>query len=272
LWLRRLGMEWSWRLLQEPGRMWRRYILGNPEFVLRALLDALQMRLARAPQECLRQGHLKACGRRVRWWLATRATPLAKRLLDIIGAGLALLLLGPLMAVTALAIRMESRGPVFFHQERVGLRGKTFRLWKFRSMYCDAEARKAALATRNEMEGGVLFKIKDDPRITRVGRIIRRFSIDELPQLWNVLRGDMALVGPRPALPAEVAQYSLLERRRLQARPGITCLWQVSGRSNIPFARQVEMDLEYIHRATVTTDLRLLVKTVPAVISGTGAY
>jgi lipopolysaccharide/colanic/teichoic acid biosynthesis glycosyltransferase len=139
-------------------------------------------------------------------------------------------------------------------------------------MYSDAEARKAALVRRNEMTGGVLFKIKDDPRITRIGRIIRRFSIDELPQLWNVLRGDMALVGPRPALPDEVAQYSLEARRRLSARPGITCIWQVSGRSNIPFEGQVAMDLEYIHTATLTTDLRLLLKTVPAVISGSGAY
>ena len=161
---------------------------------------------------------------------------------------------------------------MFFSQQRVGLRGRPFRLWKFRSMYRDAEGRRAALAANNEMAGGVLFKMRDDPRITRVGRLIRRLSIDELPQLWNVLRGDMALVGPRPALPGEVAEYSLEARGRLAVRPGITCIWQVSGRSGIPFEGQVAMDLDYIHRATLATDLQLLLKTVPAVISGDGAY
>ena len=268
-WLRRLGMEWTWRLLQEPTRLWRRYVLGNPEFVLRALLDSLRQRRAAAP---LRQSRLRASGRRLHWWLSTRATPLGKRALDLVGAGSLLLLSAPLMAITAMAIRLESPGPVLFSQQRVGLRGQPFRLWKFRSMYQDAEERRAALAARNEMSGGVLFKMHKDPRITRVGRLIRRLSIDELPQLWNVLRGDMALVGPRPALPAEVAQYSLTARRRLLARPGITCTWQVSGRSTLPFARQIELDLQYIHKASVAEDLRLLLKTVPAVIGGQGAY
>jgi lipopolysaccharide/colanic/teichoic acid biosynthesis glycosyltransferase len=139
-------------------------------------------------------------------------------------------------------------------------------------MYIDAEQRKAALMAQNEMAGGVLFKMRHDPRITRVGRIIRRFSIDELPQLWNVLRGDMSLVGPRPALPQEVAQYRLSDRHRLLASPGITCIWQVSGRSDIPFDRQVELDVEYIHSARLSTDIQLLAKTIPAVISGRGAY
>ena len=268
-WLRRLGMEWTWRLLREPTRLWRRYILGNPEFVLRALVDSCRQRSAAAP---LRQSRLRAGGRRLHWWLSTRATPLGQRALDLVGAGSLLLLSAPLMALTALAIRLESPGPALFSQQRVGLRGQPFRLWKFRSMYQDAEERRAALEARNEMSGGVLFKIHDDPRITRVGRLIRRLSIDELPQLWNVLRGDMALVGPRPALPAEVAQYSLTARRRLLTRPGITCTWQVSGRSTLPFARQVELDLQYIHKASVAEDLRLLLKTVPAVIGGQGAY
>jgi exopolysaccharide biosynthesis WecB/TagA/CpsF family protein len=271
LWLRRMGMEWTWRLLQEPGRMWRRYLLGNPVFVLRALYDAVTRPRELAHYAGLQHGNLRASGRKLRWWLSSRATPVSRRALDILGAGLGLMLAGPLMLLTALAIRLESPGPVFFSQQRVGLRGAQFRLWKFRSMYTDAEARRAALASHNEMDGGVLFKIKDDPRITRVGRLIRRFSIDELPQLWNVLRGDMALVGPRPALPDEVAQYRLTDRQRLLVRPGITCIWQVSGRSSIPFERQVEMDLEYIHKATLTTDLHLLLKTVPTVISGHGA-
>ncbi len=271
-WLRRIGMEWSWRLLQEPARMWRRYILGNPAFMYRAWRAAVQARKARRGNHILRQGNLKALLDRLHWSLSTRATPLGKRLLDIVGAGSGLILAAPLMALIALAIRIESPGPVFFCQQRVGLRGTPFRLWKFRSMFSDAEARKHELAGSNEMNGGVLFKIRHDPRITRVGRIIRRLSIDELPQLWNVLRGDMALVGPRPALPGEVAQYSLEARRRLATRPGITCIWQVSGRSNIPFEGQVTMDLEYIQTATLTTDIRLLLKTVPAVIGGSGAY
>jgi exopolysaccharide biosynthesis WecB/TagA/CpsF family protein len=272
LWLRKSGMEWVWRLLQEPGRMWRRYIIGNPEFVIRAWLDARHIRRQRRPDAGLGQIHSIALGRRLLWWLSTRITPLTKRTLDIVGAGTGLLLASPLLTLTALAIRLESPGSMFFSQERVGLRGKTFRFWKFRSMYIDAEKQKDTLMKQNEMAGGVLFKMKQDPRITRIGRIIRRFSIDELPQLWNVLRGDMSLVGPRPALPLEVAQYSLSDRQRLLATPGITGIWQVSGRSDIPFDRQVEMDKEYIHKATLGTDIQLLLKTIPAVVFGRGAY
>ncbi len=271
-WLRRAGMEWTWRLLQEPARMWRRYLLGNPLFVLYALREALRARHSgpTGGHPLLRRS--KALLSRLRWWLGTRSTPRVRRLLDIVVAGSALLLASPVMLISALAIRLESPGPVFFAQQRVGLRGTPFRLWKFRSMYVDAEARQAELMTKNEMQGGVLFKMQNDPRVTRVGRFIRRFSIDELPQLWNVLRGDMAVVGPRPALPKEVAQYDLQQRHRLLARPGITCTWQVSGRSRIPFEQQVAMDVEYIHRASLSTDVHLLIKTVPAVISGDGAF
>ena len=145
-------------------------------------------------------------------------------------------------------------------------------MWKFRSMHCDAERQKLALAAQNQMQGGVLFKMKRDPRITRVGRVIRRLSIDELPQLWNVLRGDMSLVGPRPSLPDEVREYRLADRGRLESVPGITCIWQVSGRSEIPFSSQVAMDIEYIQTQSVKKDLLLLAKTFPAVVSGRGAY
>jgi lipopolysaccharide/colanic/teichoic acid biosynthesis glycosyltransferase len=145
-------------------------------------------------------------------------------------------------------------------------------MYKFRSMYIDAEARKAALAKNNEMDGGVIFKMKHDPRITRVGRYIRRASIDELPQLWNVLKGDMSLVGPRPPVPSEVSQYTLSDRRRLEAKPGITCVWQVSGRSDIPFEQQVELDFAYIESQSLWMDIKLLLKTIPAVLLGRGAY
>jgi lipopolysaccharide/colanic/teichoic acid biosynthesis glycosyltransferase len=215
---------------------------------------------------------ITAASRRNLWRHAARVTDVMKRLIDLAVSGTLLLLLLPLFSLVALAIRLESPGSVFFRQVRVGCQGKTFAMWKFRSMYVDAEARKAALEVQNEMQGGVIFKLKQDPRITRVGRIIRRLSIDELPQLWNVFRGDMSLVGPRPALPVEVNQYSLDERGRLDAKPGITCTWQVTGRSEIPFNEQVLLDIEYINQQSVKNDLKLLVKTVPAVISGRGAY
>jgi exopolysaccharide biosynthesis WecB/TagA/CpsF family protein len=267
MWLREIGMEWGWRLLQEPGRMWRRYILGNPLFILRAWFDFRRHGVLH-----LITARNTAALRRLSWWLHRHLSARGKRLLDISACATLLLLASPLLLLTALLIRLESPGSVLFCQQRVGLRGKHFNFWKFRSMYIDAEARKASLMALNEMDGGVLFKMKDDPRITRVGKFIRRFSIDELPQLWNVLRGDMSLVGPRPALPAEVALYSVTDRRRLLAPPGITCIWQVSGRSNIPFDGQVLMDMEYIHKSSLGKDVELLLKTVPAVISGRGAY
>jgi lipopolysaccharide/colanic/teichoic acid biosynthesis glycosyltransferase len=155
---------------------------------------------------------------------------------------------------------------------RVGYRGKQFRLWKFRSMYLDAEHRLAELQSQNEVRGGVIFKMKKDPRITRVGSFIRKTSIDELPQLWNVIRGDMSLVGPRPALESEVARYTIEERVRLMAKPGLTCIWQVSGRSDIPFSQQVLLDEDYLYRQSLFTDIKLLLQTIPAVLRGKGAY
>lgn len=195
-----------------------------------------------------------------------------KRSLDVCGAAVALVMLSPLLLLTALAIWLEDRGPVLFAQERVGQYGRVFRFYKFRSMLRNAEALKDSLAHLNESSDGVIFKSRRDPRITRVGRVIRRTSIDELPQLWNVLRGDMSLVGPRPPVPREVADYSPEARKRLDIRPGLTCIWQVSGRSEIPFQRQVQMDQDYILRHSLTLDLTLLLKTVKAVFSGRGAY
>lgn len=195
-----------------------------------------------------------------------------KRVLDIFGASAALLCASPIFAVTAGLIKWEDRGPVFFKQNRVGYRGKLFPMWKFRSMVVNADAIKDRLKEQNEMQGGVLFKMKDDPRITKVGKFIRKYSIDELPQFWNVLVGDMSLVGPRPPVPKEVAEYSAEDRQRLLAKPGITCLWQVSGRSEIDFAGQVRLDLAYIRSSSVWTDLKLLFLTIPAVLMGKGAY
>jgi len=174
--------------------------------------------------------------------------------------------------ITAIAIKLEDPGPVFFTQTRVGRFGSTFPFYKFRSMYVDAEARKAELMAQNESGDGVIFKMKNDPRITRVGKFIRRFSIDELPQLLNVLKGDLALVGPRPPVPSEVADYTLEQRKRLHVKPGITCIWQVSGRSDIPFREQVQLDLQYIRSQSLWTDILLLLKTIPAVLFGRGAY
>lgn len=196
----------------------------------------------------------------------------SKRALDIIAASCGLLLLAPLLPVLALLIRLDSPGQVLFSQTRIGERGKAFRCWKLRSMYTDAEARKIELEQHNEMKGGVTFKMKADPRITRVGRLIRKASIDELPQLWNVLVGDMSLVGPRPAVPAEVAQYSALERRRLDVKPGITCLWQISGRSDLPFDKQVELDIRYARERSMLLDIEILLRTIPAVLLAKGAY
>lgn len=195
-----------------------------------------------------------------------------KRAIDLIGVGTGLLLLSPLLLVVALVIKLTSPGPIFYSQMRVGLRGKLFRMWKFRSMYTDADKRKAELEAQNEMAGGVLFKMKHDPRITPIGRVIRRLSIDELPQLLNVLSGEMSLVGPRPALPKEVEAYPVLARARLEVKPGLTGLWQISGRSDLPFDKQVLLDTAYVHTQSTTNDIKLIAKTIPAVVSGKGAY
>ena len=198
--------------------------------------------------------------------------PFTKRLIDVSASALGLILLFPFFLVLAILVKKESRGPVLFSQTRIGRRGRSFRCWKIRSMYVDAEERKAALRNSNEMRGGTTFKMKRDPRITRVGRFIRKASIDELPQLWNVLIGDMSLVGPRPPVPAEVVLYSSRHRQRLSVKPGITCIWQVSGRSDIPFEEQVELDIRYIEQRSLRVDIHLPLATFPAVLFARGAY
>jgi exopolysaccharide biosynthesis polyprenyl glycosylphosphotransferase len=193
-----------------------------------------------------------------------------KRIIDVVGASVLLIATGPIIGIAALFIRWSSPGPVFFRQRRCGLHGRRFEFLKLRTMYVDADERKLDLVDLNEMDGPV-FKIHDDPRITPVGRFLRTFSIDEFPQFWNVLIGDMSLVGPRPPLPNEVDQYSIFERRRISMRPGITCIWQVSGRNEIGFDDWVKLDLQYIDSWSLTKDLEILLKTVPAVLRGTGS-
>lgn len=197
-------------------------------------------------------------------------TPRHKRLFDIAFSVALLLCLLPLFGLIALLVYIEDGRPIFYTQKRVGRGGRLFNFIKFRSMYRDADARRAALLL--QQTDSVRFKMTNDPRITRIGKWIRRGSIDELPQFWNVLRGDMSVVGPRPALPEEVATYSTRQLRRLRAEQGLTCIWQVSGRSLIPFEQQVEMDLEYIERRSFWLDLKLILQTIPAVLSQRGAY
>ena len=176
------------------------------------------------------------------------------------------------MILAAILIKLTDHGPVLFWQTRVGKWGRVFSFPKFRSMVVNAEALQQQIMSANQHGDGITFKIKRDPRITWIGRILRKTSIDELPQLWCVLRGDMSLVGPRPALEKEVARYTLDDRRRLDAIPGLTCTWQVSGRSEIPFPQQVKLDAEYIEKQSLREDFKLLLRTIPAVISGRGAY
>lgn len=194
-----------------------------------------------------------------------------KRMIDIAVSLIAVLVLIPLAAVVAVAIKLDSKGPVFFKQARVGRNGTLFTLYKFRSMHENADQIKQSLGHMNEAEGPV-FKIKRDPRITKIGAFIRKTSLDELPQFMNVLRGEMSLVGPRPPLPQEVERYTDYQRGRLAVKPGLTCLWQVQGRSSVSFDRWVELDLEYIRRQSLWLDVTIMLKTIPAVLKGTGAW
>jgi len=193
-----------------------------------------------------------------------------KRLFDIVASAAALWLLLPLFLVVMVAIKLTSRGPIFFRQKRVGMHGRTFNMLKFRSMIARAESLKASLARLNEQTGPV-FKMRNDPRVTTVGRFIRKFSIDELPQLINVLRGEMSIVGPRPPVPAEVVSYQAWQLRRFSVRPGLTCIWQVSGRNQISFEEWMVLDMQYIDHWTLGRDLNLIFRTVPAVLTGRGA-
>jgi lipopolysaccharide/colanic/teichoic acid biosynthesis glycosyltransferase len=194
-----------------------------------------------------------------------------KRIFDIAASAFGIIAVSPLLIAVALVIKLTSRGPIFFRQVRVGMGGKTFVMYKFRTMVVDAEARKKELMKLNEQSGPV-FKMKKDPRITKVGGFLRRYSIDELPQLINVLRGEMSVVGPRPPLLSEVILYKKWQLRRLSVKPGLTCIWQTSGRSNVDFANWVRMDIRYIDQASVLLDTVLVVKTFRAVVRAEGAF
>ncbi len=236
-----------------------------------ATIDAIQRQFGPSPWS-MHRAKARVARRKLMWWVAVKGALFTKRLIDIVVAAALMVLLGPAFLLLAILIRATDGGPVLFWQERVGKWGRTFQFPKFRSMVMNAEALKDELLAQNEHGEGVTFKIHRDPRVTWIGRIMRRGSLDELPQLWCVLKGEMSLVGPRPPVPREVARYSVKDRRRLEGKPGLTCIWQVSGRADIPFPEQVELDVEYLEYRGFWFDLRLLARTVPAVLLGRGAY
>lgn len=231
-------------------------------------IDEFYRRYAAAP------GVKKFRVNRKKWaWQATVAgARFTKRFMDICVSGTMLMLLSPVFLATALLIKLTDFGPVLYRQTRIGLYAKEFTTYKFRSMITNADALVEDVAQMSHHENSISYKVKKDPRVTWIGRIIRKTSIDELPQLWNVLKGDMSLVGPRPHVHREVDQYTLDDRKRLDVLPGITCIWQIKGRADIPFPEQLQLDLEYINSKSAWTDLKILFKTIPAVISGRGAY
>ena len=217
--------------------------------------------------------------KRISWQVVINATLFLKRAFDIIVSMLAIICLSPLFLFIAILVKSDG-GPVFFRQTRIGLNGRAFKMLKYRSMCVDAEARLKDLLAKNEKASGVTFKMKDDPRITKIGKILRKSSLDELPQFWNVLAGDMSLVGPRPPVPREVALYTQADRRRFLVKPGITCLWQVGeregglleigDRNSIDFPEQVSLDVRYIESQSFWKDVVILMKTVPAILFGKG--
>lgn len=230
-------------------------------------LQTLERRLAPSPRQRAAKRVL-----RLSWRISQGLGGAAKRAMDILGAMSLLAIASPVMLTAAALIKACDGGPVLFWQTRVGKWGRPFAFPKFRSMRVDAEAVRAQLAAANQHGDGITFKMRHDPRITWIGRWLRRTSVDELPQLWCVLKGDMSLVGARPALVGEMARYDQDDRLRLDATPGLTCIWQVSGRSDLPFPEQLKLDVEYIRRQSLASDIGLLLRTIPAVITGRGAY
>lgn len=245
--LRKAGLEWIWRLAIEPRRMARRYLVGNVTFLLRAANEAAGTRRM-APTN--------------RW---------TQRALDILVSGSALTALAPVLLAIAAGVKLTSHGPVLFRQTRVGKDGEHFEVIKFRTMFVDAEARRDEVLALTDRKG-LCFKSRNDPRVTGVGKLLRRFSLDELPQLVNVFRGEMSIVGPRPALPREVAAYPPAALGRLKTKPGLTGVWQIAGRADIGFDKMVEMDLAYVKSKSVFLDIAIMLLTARAVLTGRGAY
>ncbi len=237
-------------------------------------LNALVLRRCSVTESIFGRGlliaHFQMQRLRAKWF--THGTNFLKRTFDILISSILLILCSPMFLLIGILVKLEDGGPVVFAQRRVGQFGREFRMFKVRSMCLNAEEKLKELMARNQHKDGVTFKLKHDPRITRVGRWLRKFSLDELPQLYNVLIGDMSLVGPRPPVPSEVSKYSLAHRRRLAIKPGITCIWQVSGRAEIDFSGQVQLDVDYIENLSFWMDVKILARTFPAVISGKGAY
>ena len=214
----------------------------------------------------------RARSKRIAWKTVIGTAIALKRIFDLVVSSVALITLSPIFAITSVLIKVEDPGPVFFRQNRVGLKGRLFLIWKFRSMINDAEKVAQRMIEQRQAEDTIAMKLAGDPRITRVGRVIRKYSIDELPQFWNVLTGSMSIVGPRPVVPAEVAEYTVEDRQRLLAKPGLTCFWQVGGRTDLDFENQVRLDIEYIRSTSLWLDIKRLFQTVPAVLLGKGAY
>lgn len=214
---------------------------------------------------------LARCNMREIYRKKSAAYKLIKRLMDILLSAAALVILSPVFLITAVLIKREDHGPVFFVQQRAGKDMRPFAIYKFRSMYVNADEKLSEMMKNNEQTGHA-FKIKDDPRITRVGKVIRQFSIDELPQLINIIKGDMSIVGPRPILMFQMEECSAYERQRLVVQPGLTCYWQIGGRADIKWEEWVELDLDYIEDMGLWTDFKMILKTVPVVFRGNGAY
>lgn len=235
----------------------------------RELFDRMEIPITKADVHILKW---KQRSRLVFWEGMLRSLLVVKRMVDIIASLLAIVLLFPLFVIVALCILIEDGFPVIYTQKRVGLNGREFKFYKFRSMIRNADQLREGLEEQNDSNDGVTFKMRKDPRVLRCGRFLRRFSIDEIPQFFNVLAGNLSIVGPRPPLPAEVKVYTLDERKRLHVKPGLTCLWQIGGRADLPFHEQVGLDMQYIQSQSILKDIIIMLKTIPAVLFGRGAY
>lgn len=235
----------------------------------RELFNRMEIPITKADVHILKW---KQRSRLVLWESMLRSLLVVKRMVDIIAALTAIVLLLPLFLIVSLCILIEDGFPVIYTQKRVGLNGREFQFYKFRSMIRNADQLRESLETQNESNDGVTFKMKEDPRLLRCGRFLRRSSIDEIPQFFNVLASDLSIVGPRPPLPGEVKSYTLNERKRLHVKPGLTCLWQIGGRADIPFNEQVGLDMQYIQSQSIWKDIIIMLKTIPAVLFGRGAY